>query len=240
MNFDPFASFTCNPPNKDKAFKVTLELFSVMPHSICSGWSGDQPMHEQPYHGVQSCKVFQDCSNHRMSFRWVIHLFWFCLMCVWKRNKGNWKYLFKTYYKLIPQTYPHLKHYSAFTVKQSSGWSNFFIFVSLYCGSYLNMFVVKIYDGHRDLNNLIRMDLFRGNNKVWSTKRDEMHIVTQHEFCAKIINLWDLNLLENYKVNDKSSKHLNVWNIYLRISAQSTAIYSTYVLSVYISIQTKQ
>ena len=36
MDFDPFTTFNCNPINKDKAFKLTLELLSVMAHMILS------------------------------------------------------------------------------------------------------------------------------------------------------------------------------------------------------------
>lgn len=36
MNFDPFENFNLNTTDGDKAFKVTLKLFGMMSHLICS------------------------------------------------------------------------------------------------------------------------------------------------------------------------------------------------------------
>ena len=46
MNSDPFTTFNYKTTNRDKAFKVTSELYSVMPHFICSDRSADQVMLE--------------------------------------------------------------------------------------------------------------------------------------------------------------------------------------------------
>ena len=73
-------------------------------------------------------------------------------------------------------THPHLHHDGSLIVEHSKSWGNFFITIPLYGCSHLNLFVVKINNGNRDLYHLIWMYLFGSNNEVWPENKGTRHI----------------------------------------------------------------